>query len=167
LRHSTLETGEAEEPVDDAARLLGVDQAVVDVAPVRDRVVDRRAGDLVEHHALHRHLRLELLEEVPADGLTLAILIGREEELVRRLQRRLQLPDDVLLVLVDDVGRFEAVVHIDAEPFGGQVTDVADRRLDDEIVAQEPGDGAGLGWGFDNHEGFDAGQVSDEAVKRR
>jgi hypothetical protein len=108
----------------------------------------------VEHHALHRHLRLELFEEVPADRLPLAILISGEVDLVGRFQRRLEPADHVLLVVVDDVGRFEPVVHIDAQALRRQVTNVTDRRLDDEIVAKEPGDGAGLGGRFDDHEGF-------------
>jgi hypothetical protein len=36
----------------------------------------------VEHHPLHRHAGLELLQQVPGDGLALAILIRREVELV-------------------------------------------------------------------------------------
>ena len=46
-------------------------------------------GDLVEHHALDLHPlgRVEDLEQVPGDGLALAILVGGEIELVGLLQR--------------------------------------------------------------------------------
>ena len=37
-------------------------------------------------------LRLQHLEQVPRDRLALAVLVGREVELVRVLERRLQLP---------------------------------------------------------------------------
>ena len=110
LRHRV-----AEEPVDDAAALLGIDQPVVDVAAVVDGVLDGRRGDLVEHHALDGHLRLEHLEEVPGDGLALAVLVGGEVELVGFLQRRPQLADDLLLVGVDLVVELEAVVDVDRQ----------------------------------------------------
>jgi len=90
-------------------------------------------------------------------------------ELARALQRRLQLGDDVLLVVGDDVDRPEVVVDIDAESpdrrLGdalrrllrtlGQVTDVADAGLDRELVAaEEAGDGVGLGLRLHDDERF-------------
>ena len=60
------------------------------------------------------HLRLQHLEHVPADRLALAILVGREDELVGVLQRLLQLGDDLLLVGVHDVHDVEVVVGVDA-----------------------------------------------------
>ena len=76
----------AVETVEDAAGLGGVDEPVVDPAGVVDGVVDGGLGDLVEHHPLHRHLRLQVLEQVPADRLTLAVLVGGEVELAGVLQ---------------------------------------------------------------------------------
>ena len=55
----------------------------------------------------------EHLEHVPADRLALAILVGREDELVGALQRRLQLGDDLLLVGGHDVAGVEVVVGVD------------------------------------------------------
>ncbi len=144
--------GVAEEPVDDAPGLLGVDQAGVDVAGLLDRLLDRLAGDLVEHHPLGGHPRVEHLGEVPGDGLALAILISREIELVGGLERGLQLADDIPLARRHHIAGFEAVVDVDRKALGVEVTDGADRRLDDEIVAQEPGDGARLGRRLDDHE---------------
>ena len=105
-------------------------------------------GDLVEHHPLdrHRRRRVQHLEQVPGDGLALAILIRREIELGGVLQLGLELADDVLLVRADHVERLEVVVDVDAEDLPtaasgprarrprlrGQVADVADRRLDDD-----------------------------------
>jgi hypothetical protein len=60
-------------------------------------------GDLVEDHPLDRHLRLQHLEQVPGDRLALAVLVGREVELVGVLQQRLELGDLLLLVGGDDV----------------------------------------------------------------
>src|SRR5690606_34400054 len=49
----------AVEPVEDAARLLGVHEAAVDVARVLDGLADRLRRDLVEDHPLDRDLRVE------------------------------------------------------------------------------------------------------------
>ena len=54
---------------------------------------DRLGGDLVEDHPLDRHLGLEHLEQVPRDGLALAVLVGREQELVGVGELALQLGD--------------------------------------------------------------------------
>ena len=88
LRHSTGRDLVAVEPVEDAPGLLRVDQVEVEVAGVLDGPPDRVAGDLVEDHAPHRDLGLEHLEQVPGDGLALAVLVSGQEELVRVLQRR-------------------------------------------------------------------------------
>ena len=79
-----------------------------------ERLADRVRRDLVEHHALDRHVRLQHLEHVPADRLALAVLVGREDELVGALQRPLQLGDDLLLRRVHDVDDVEVVVGVDA-----------------------------------------------------
>src|SRR5579884_2929651 len=132
------------EAVEDAPRLLGVDEPVVDAARLLERVLDRRPRDLVEHHAPHRHLRLQHLDEMPGDSLALAVLVRREQQLVGLLQLLLQVGDDLLLARVDDVERLEVVLDVDAEArprlalAGGgdlrgavrQVADVADGRLD-------------------------------------
>jgi hypothetical protein len=62
-------------------------------------VVDGRLGDLVEHHPLHGHLGLQHLEEVPGDGLALAVFVGREVELVGVLQSGLEVLDHVLAAI--------------------------------------------------------------------
>src|SRR3712207_7877054 len=59
-----------------SAGLLGVDQAVVDVAPLPHRPLDGGTGDLVEDHPLHLDAGVECLQEVPGDGLSLAVLVG-------------------------------------------------------------------------------------------
>ena len=105
----------AVEAVEDAAGLLGVDQALVELARVGDGVLDRVLGDLVEDHPVDRDLGLEHLLQVPGDGLALAVLIGGEEELVGLGEQLLELPDLRLLVGVDDVERLEVVLDVDAE----------------------------------------------------
>jgi hypothetical protein len=93
---------------------------------------------------VHGHLGLERLEQVPGDGLALAVLVGGEVELVRVLEQRLELGHLRPLVRRDDVEGLEVVVDVDAEPrprlalvaggdVGGvarQVADVADGAVD-------------------------------------
>jgi hypothetical protein len=169
----------AVEAVQDAPGLLGVDEAPVEVAGVGDGVLDRLRRDLVEHHAAHRHVgrRVEHLEQVPGDGLALPVLVGGEVELVRRLQRLAQSLDHVVLAGAHHVEGLEVVVDVDPEvgPLlaleGGrdvlgpvrEVADVTHRRLDGrlqggavadlEAVAEESGDGLGLGRRLDDDQG--------------
>ena len=97
--HSTGRDLVAVEPVEDAARLLGLDEVHVEIARVLGGGEDRRLGDLVEHHPLDRDvLRLQLVEQVPGDRLALAVLVGGEVELVGVLEQALELADVRLLV---------------------------------------------------------------------
>jgi len=69
----------------------------------------------VEDHPAGGDLGLELLEQVPGDGLALAVLVCREVELVGVLEERLELGDLLLLVGRDDVEGLEVVIDVDAE----------------------------------------------------
>ena len=90
-------------------------------------VIDRGLGDLVEHHPLDRHLRLQVLDQVPRDRLALAVFVGREVQLGGVFQRRPQVFDDRLAAVGQLVGGLEPVVDIDVQALAGQVGDVADR----------------------------------------
>ena len=72
----------AVEPIDDPPHLLGPHQVVVDLARLLQRLADRLLGDLVEHQAVDRHLRLQNLAEVPTDGLALAVFVRRQVEVL-------------------------------------------------------------------------------------
>ena len=105
--HSTGADLVAVQPVQDAAGLLRVDQVVVQVARVLGGRPDGRLGDLVEHHPLDRDARLQRLQQVPGDGLALAVAVSGQVELVDVLEQALQLGDRALLLGADDVERFE------------------------------------------------------------
>jgi hypothetical protein len=90
---------------------------------------------------------------VPGDRLALAVLIGREEQLVDALQRVAQLLDDRLLARMDHVGGLELVVDVDRQALRLQVTDVAHRRLHDEVAPEVARDRAGLGRRLDDDQG--------------
>ena len=158
----------AVQAVEDPPGLLRVDQAHVDLPRLLERALDRRAGDLVEDHPPDRHLRLQHLDQVPGDGLALAILVRREQELLRVGQPLAQLADLALLVGVDDVQRLEVVLDVDAETrpglllelvrnllrAGRQVANVADGGIDHEVVAEVRGDRPRLRRGLDDHQPF-------------
>ena len=144
----------AVETVEDSPRLGGIDEAVVEAARVVDRVVDCGLGDLVEHHPLHRHLRLQVFEEVPRDGFALTVFIGCEIELRCVLQRRLEIFDDGLAALGEFVGGLEAVVDVDVQTLARQVGDVAHRGAHVVIVAEELRQRLRLGGRLDDDERF-------------
>ena len=106
----------AVEAVEDAAGLLGLDEVHVD-ARAGSSTAARIACWVISWKTirLHRDLGLELVEQVPGDGLALAVLVGGEEELVGVLEQALELGDVGLLVAGDHVVGLEAVVDVDAE----------------------------------------------------
>jgi hypothetical protein len=122
---------------------------------VRDGLGDRLGGDLVEDHPPGRDLGLQLLQQVPGDGLALAVLVSGEQQFVGILQGSLQLGDLLPLVGVDHVQRLEVGVHVHAEPRPGlaavlgrylgclvrHVADVPDAGLDHVALAEVPGNG--------------------------
>src|SRR5699024_10204373 len=156
----------AVQAVEDASGLLGVHQVGVQLAGVLRGGEDRGLGDLVEDHPLDRDLGLEDLEQVPRDGLTLAVGVCGQQELVHAGQFLLELGDLLLLVRAHHVDGLEVVVGVDPEPrpplllvLGGdvrgalgQVADVPDRRLHDVVRAEVRLDLAGLGGGLDDHQ---------------
>src|SRR5690606_19581891 len=110
----------ADEAVEDAARLLGLDLAHVDGARVLECAADGVPRDLVEQDTLEleprRALALaaavesELLGHVVGDGLSLAVGVGGEDDLLGVLGLALQLLDDLALATNGDVARLEAVL---------------------------------------------------------
>ena len=105
----------AVETVEDAAGLLRVHEVRIQVARVLQGALDRFLRDFVEHHAAHGNLRLQDLQEVPRDSLTLAVLISCQEEFVGFLEELLEFGDLFLLIRVHHVVRLEALVHVDSE----------------------------------------------------
>src|SRR5690606_6302325 len=159
---------EADQVVERAPRLLGVDQLAGDVARLAHRFLDRARGDLGEHHplqllALEQAALAQDLRDVPADRLALAVRVGRQPDALgatRGLGDRL----DVLFVLVDQlVAHPEAVVRIDRAFLRHQVADVAVRGQDLEVLAEVLVDRLGLGGRFDDekvlgHRGLGSGR---------
>lgn len=120
----------------------------------------------MEDHPLDRDAGLQRLQQVPGDGLALAVTVGGQIELVDILEQPLELGYRALLLRADDVERFEVVLDVDAQArprlgfvLGGhvggiarQVTDVTAGRLHDVVGAQVTSDFARLGGRLDDDE---------------
>ena len=155
----------AVEAVEDAARLLRVHQVRVQVARVVEGPLDGLLRDLVEHHAPDGDLGLEDLQQVPGDGLPLAVLISGQVELVGLLEEPAQFRDLLLLVGVDHVVGLEPVLDVDGEaPVGallhgvgeflglGQVADVPDGGRHMVVGAQVALNRLGFRGGLHDHQ---------------
>ena len=142
---------EPDQPVEDAARLLGVHQVHIDRARFFDGLQDRPLGDLVEDDALGPvDGEPQHFGEVPCDGFSFAVFIGRQPDGFRFGQLG-QFVDHLLLVARDFVDRFESFRDIDAEVLFRKVPDMTEARFDDEVLAEKFLDGLGLGGGlYDN-----------------
>ena len=157
----------AVEAVQQAPSLLGIHEPAVDVPGVAQGGLDGFGRDLVEHQAPHGHplRRREHLQQVPGDGLPLAVLVGGEIQLVGGCHELLQLTHLVPLAAAQNVERLEVVLDIDTQarprlgPVGlgnlrrlrGQVADVPERGLHGVAAAEvieEAGDRGGLGGRF-------------------
>ena len=143
----------AVQPVQDAAGFLGVHQVDVQVTGVFGGFQDGLFGDLVEHHPLDRDARFEGLQQMPRDGLTLAVTICGQIQLVDIFEQAFEFGDRALLLRADDVERLEVLVDVDPEAGPGlrlvlrghvgrgarQVADVPPGGLDDVVRAQVAG----------------------------
>ena len=152
--------------VENSARFLRTDEAIVDVARRLQRGLDRVLGDFVENEPVNGHLRLKNFEQVPTDGLALAVFVRREIEGVGVFQLVLQELDLFALAGRNDVDRREIVVDVDAQVRPGlafklrrnlgrtlrQIADVTDARLDRKSAAQELADCPRFGGRFDNYQ---------------
>ena len=87
------------EAVEDPTGFLGLDQTVVQVTRAGKRFLDGRLGYLMEDHSLDRHLGFEDLDQVPSDGLTFAVLVGSQVQLVNTLEKVFELLDVCFAVL--------------------------------------------------------------------
>ena len=147
----------ADEPVDDPAGLLGVDEVRVDVARMGERLADRALGDLAEGHPLGLRRRdVGGLRDVPGDRLALAVEVGGEVDGVGGLRGLRDLGDLLAAVVGDDVLGGEVVLDVDAElALAGvlrQVADVAVGGEDAVVGAQVALDRPRLGRRLDDHE---------------
>ena len=159
--------GVPHQTIQDPTRLLGMHQLHVEITGLIQRLADGFLGDLVEDHPLHRNLRRQQLQQVPADAFPLAVFVGGQQQLIRTLQRILQFTHHLFLVLRHHVQGLEVGFGVDTEvgPFltlggrrdlagvVGEIPHMAHGRLDLEPLRKEAANGAGLRGAFNNDEG--------------
>ena len=113
-------------------------------------MVNGGLGDFVEHHPMHGDTRLdsrlEVFDEVPADGLSLAVFVGCEINRTGLLGEYSQLLDDLGAALSQLVGGLEMVVHVDGHALRGEVCDMANRSQDVKVGTEQRTNCFGLGW---------------------
>ena len=94
-------------------------------------------GDLMENDAARAAaVEPEGLDQVPGDGLPLAVLIGSQPYELCVVRGLLEVGHDLLLVGGHDIFRLEPGGDVDAELLVLQVTDVAETGLDRIFLAQ-------------------------------
>ena len=154
----------SEETIQDPSAFLRIHQVAIELAGMFDRTKNRFFRDLMEDDAADGHLRLQQFEEMPTDGLSLAVRIRREENFRRVLKSCLHVTDRAPAVRRDDVIRLEIVinVHRHRTPFLAfdrfrhlagvvrKVANVADAGHDAIPASQEAGKGPGLRGGLDD-----------------
>ena len=156
----------AEQAVEDTAGFLGTDELLIHLARFGERGLDGAAGDFVECDALHRNARLQDLDQVPADGLALAVFIGGQDEFVRLPGLPAKSGDVFLRFPGDHIDGLKVSFGIDAQTSPrlraqgrrdfarrpGQVTNVPEACLNFVALAQKALDGGGLRGRFDDDE---------------
>src|SRR5215213_2172163 len=130
----------AHDAVEQAARLLRIDEVLVDLGRVPEGFLDSRLGYLVEEHPADRLAVLspafQLLLYVPADSLALAVRVGRHIDHLGVLGGRLELLDDLLFSRDYFVRGLELLIKVDADALLRQVLDVPNGR-DDVVIRAE------------------------------
>ena len=143
----------AHDAVEHAARLLRIDQILIDLARVLDALGDDLLRDLVEGHALCFIVRqIQQLLQVPRNGLSLAVRVGREIDGSGRFGALFQVGDHVGAILHGQILRREVAVNIDAHRALGQVTQMTHRGHDLIVAAQVFFDCSGLRRRLDDHQ---------------
>ena len=148
---------EADQVVQGPAGQVGLDQLHVDLARRLHRLGDGRLGDGVEDHplnglVLHGALGAQDVQDVPGDGLALAVGVGGQDDAVRGLGRLGDLRQALGGLGVDLPGHGEVLVRADRAVLGRQVADMSVARQDLVVRPQVLVDGLGLGRALDDDE---------------
>ena len=147
--------GEADQVIQGAPGEIGLHQLAVDLAGTGHGVEHGGFGDLVEHDPRHRlagqgMAALQLLADMPGDGLALAVRVGGEDQAVGGFQRLGNGLDPDIGLAVDLPAHGEVFLGPDRAVLGGQVAHMAEARQHGVIRAEIFIDGLRLGGRFDD-----------------
>ncbi len=145
----------AHQPIEHPARLVGVEQVVIELRGIGDRLFDGGGRDFMQQDAADLGLGLaEMLGDMPRDGLAFAVGVAGEVDVFLALGGALDLAENLLFALdCDEIGR-KIVLDIDPELAFRQVHDVADRGHDLVVATEIALDSFRLCGRFDNYEIF-------------
>ncbi len=117
---------------------MGVDAVYVDVARVGYGIQYGFLCDFVEHYApgVFR-FQFQNLVQVPCDGFSLAVFIGREPHGLGLGGRLAQFAHQRLLLVGNLVHRTETMVNVDTETLAFQIAHMAVARHHFEVFAQK------------------------------
>ena len=144
--------GEAIEIVERAARQIGIDQILVELARGLHRIGDGLLSDGIEGNAVdlvgQRLALLQQFADVPADRFSFAIRVSRENEAVRLLGVVGDFLEAALLVAIEFPVHREILVRAHAAILGRQIADMAVAGQNLEVLAEVFFDGFRLGRRF-------------------
>ncbi len=136
----------AHQPVQDAARLLGLEAGPIQRHRVGQGFPDGLLGQLQEQDPVKLMVLLpQGLGDVPGDGLPFPVRVGGQVDLGDARRHFLQLLDDLGLTQDGDVFGLKVVLQVDPELMGRQVPDMAFAGEDHKLVPQVFLQGLGLG----------------------
>ena len=116
--------------VQHAACLLGVHQIIIDIARMKNSLLDSGLGDLMEDDTLCVFLiQTQYLFQMPCDRFSLAVLIGSQPYGVGFLHFLLELLDEMFFMCINGIMRLVAVLEIDTHGVLAQRFDIADMPL--------------------------------------
>ena len=143
----------ANQPVQYAACLLGVNQVIVKLTRVLECLIDSFPCDFVEHHALYfGFCDVRRFQQMPRDSLAFAVRVSRQIDHIGILRCLAQLRDYLLLVRHDGVSGMKAlIVYFDTVDaffalclLVGQVAHMPHRRESLVSASKETPDCAGF-----------------------
>ena len=138
---------ETDQTVENAARLLCVDQIDIDATRIFDGVQNGRFCNFVENNSFSRFVfQPQHFVKVPRNGFSLTVLIGCEPYGLCIFGGFFQIGYKLFLVGRNLVFRFILMLDVDAEAFFGQIADVSVTRRHHIIFAQKLFNSLGLGW---------------------
>src|SRR5580704_17820874 len=145
----------ADQAVEDAARLVRVEQVVIELRRISDRLFYSRRRDFMQQNAADLGLGLaEMIGDMPCDRLAFAIRVAGEVDVILALGGGLDLAEDLLFALdYYEIGR-EIMLDIDPELALGQIHDMADRGHDLVVATEVTLDGFRLCGRFNDYEIF-------------
>ena len=160
---------EADQIVERTACQVGLNQRPVEIARMLEGILHGALGDFVEDHALdrlavERPAAVQLLDDVPGDGLAFAVRVGRQVELLGALQLAGDLLDPLVAAVVDGPVHCEVFVGPHRTVLGRQIAHVAVAGQHPIVATQITFDGLGFGRRFDDDQMHP--QVRPRALQR-